>query len=363
MVIEEDISKRITSLRFLLIMFIVFLHSILLIYGVITPFEFVLINQYKVFGFVHKLFTNLAASSVGVFFIFSSFLQYIKNYEYKTLVIKKIKGLLVPYIIWISLAVFTIPLLKLIIARVAPWLFSEPDNISILRYKLSDWIGIYTGLFRPLQNPYISQFWFIRDLFFLSIISPVLLSIEKKLPFLQFFIVIFLLISNFDVKPFIYNERIITAYFFYLIGMYWAIYDIKLLNFVDKFKWKSCLILLLIMLLISNKIKLNVYVNTTFPIIIMMLKLSKIIIQNDRLFLISKNLSPYSFFLFAIHMPFIMDSYIIKFWMKIFPMNNLFFWLVNYFIASSLIIVIGTCIGFVLRKFCKPIYVLLNGGR
>ena len=59
----------------------------------------------------------------------------------------------------------------------------------------------------------------------------------------------------------------------------------------------------------------------------------------------------------------IMLSLFQSLWIHIFPMKNTFFCLFEYFGVSFLIVFVGTLAGIVLKKFCRPIFNILNGGR
>ena len=95
---------------------------------------------------------------------------------------------------------------------------------------------------------------------------------------------------------------------------------------------------------------------------ILVLKLSKLPAENERIFSIAKKLSVYSFFLYAIHMP-ALNELLKQVWLKFFPMKNTFFCLFEYFGVSFITILLSIGTGALLRKLCPPLFVLLNGGR
>ena len=69
-VIPEEISKRITSLRFLLIVFVVFLH-------VLTVYD-----NTNLWIFIRTSFLNVCNTAVPLFFLFASYLQFRKEDKY-----------------------------------------------------------------------------------------------------------------------------------------------------------------------------------------------------------------------------------------------------------------------------------------
>ena len=84
--------------------------------------------------------------------------------------------------------------------------------------------------------------------------------------------------------------------------------------------------------------------------------------KNDTVYSAAAYLSAYSFFLYAIHGPALLDV-AKKLWIHYLPMKNTFFCLLEYFGVSFLVIIIGTSVGIILRKICLPLFSLLNGGR
>ena len=74
-----------------------------------------------------------------------------------------------------------------------------------------------------------------------------------------------------------------------------------------------------------------------------------------------KILAEYSFFLYAVHTPFLGTS-INKISQQIIPLHGILC-LVQFLLASFLTIVFGTIFGILLNKICSPAFRLLNGGR
>lgn len=91
------------------------------------------------------------------------------------------------------------------------------------------------------------------------------------------------------------------------------------------------------------------------------LKLSSSFIKHQNLYGKLKYLAGYSFFLYAVHTPFLGTS-INKISQKIIPLHGILC-LVQFLLASFLTIVFGTIFGILLNKICSPAFSLLNGGR
>lgn len=92
------------------------------------------------------------------------------------------------------------------------------------------------------------------------------------------------------------------------------------------------------------------------------LKLSGSISRNQKPFNLAEKFSPFSFFLFAVHMPFLLAC-VQNLWLRFLPMKNPVFCLLEYFGANIVIVALGTFAGVILRKICPMLFGILNGGR
>ena len=363
-------SKRITSLRFLLIVFVIFIHNCYtneLIQNIIEQGGEPPVFVENEVGHWIKLFITygIARSAVPLFFMFASFLQTKKNYDYATLLKKRTKSLLLPFIIWNLINIFYFGGLKLIVAKIAPHYIGHPEY-NMFTWTLSDWISKILGYKHggnwAVEMPTIVyQFWFIRDLIILVIISPLLSLLIKKFPNAVLFLIAALYFIQVR-KNFVETQ----ALFFYIIGIYWAIYDFQLFETVDRITWLEAIVLFSFSFFYTYTVGRGDHTTEHYIMVVfgcfILLKLSLFIVQNEKLYSICAALSGYSFFLFCIHAP-ILNIIISKYWIRFFPMKNTFFSMLQYFIPSFLVIIIGTGVGILLKKICPPLFRLLNGGR
>lgn len=356
--ITDSTSKRISSLRYLLIVFVVFIHATNIYVSKESDFIGNNINFPNMIQFLISY--GFAYSSVPLFLLFSSYLQFKKNYKYSTLLKKKTKSILIPFFLWPLLNIALFAFAKILLSKIVPSLVDSP-NIEQSGWTFSDWITAFFGITfdKPYYaNCYVIQFWFLRDLFILILISPFLKLLIDKFPFCTLLAILFL---NFTViKIFFFNSGSIL---YYVLGIYWAKYDFDLFKFSDELKWKALIPLFLIFCFIN--IKFLSAVTMFFASLIsclMLLKFSSLIVKNEKLFALSKNLSKFSFWIFAIHMPFLLRA-IQKVWTKIFPASSSFLCLAEYFGVAILTVAISTLAGIILRKICPPFFRLLNGGR
>lgn len=218
-------------------------------------------------------------------------------------------------------------------------------------------IGYGTGDGIP---EFAGQFWFVRDLFILVIVSPIIQFLLKKFKLGFFILVCITYILKINIY-FVSTE----ALFFYVSGLYWGYYNFNLFKIIDKIKFSEVIIVWIFSFLwefIGFDEGNAIGSFTELSSCVLLLKLSANIIKNEKIYNIANYLSGFSFFLYAIHMP-LLSEYLKKLWIHFFPMKNGFFCLFEYFGVTILIVVIGTGIGIVLKKICPKLFILLNGGR
>ena len=134
-------------------------------------------------------------------------------------------------------------------------------------------------------------------------------------------------------------------------------------NLADKISYFEYMILLLLTTVVNISKTENISLHGLGTIFscLFFLKLSLSIIKNEKLFALSKYLAGYSFFLYAIHTPFLGTS-LNKISWQIIPLHGLGC-LVQFILPALVCVFIGTAIGIVLKKLCPPLYKIFNGSR
>lgn len=367
--IPEENSKRITSLRFLLIVLVVFIHNNFTVESIAESIENggadILFVQ-NAFGKWIQLFITqgIARCAVPLFFLFAAYLQGVKNDDYRTLIKKKTKSLFMPFIIRTAIYGFYFAGLKLIVLKIAPQFIQNPQSTA-LSWAPIDWIHKIFG-YKLKENGELElpgfayQFWFIRDLIILIVISPVLKFCIKKFP-IGFFILITILFLG-QLQLYFIAEQ---ALFFYCMGLYWAFFDFQLFKLIDKITWFESAGLFLFTFIVAHVFYNGKGIFYWFMVLsacIIFLKISKTIVIKEKIFNLAQYLAGFSFFLFAIHTP-LLNEWLKKLWLHFFPMKNTFFSLFEYFGVAFLNICIGTGSGIVMKKIFPKLFYILIGGR
>ena len=365
-IIPEETSKRITALRFLLAMLVVFIHNNYTIKGITESVEKgspnIIFNPNIISEWIQRFISQgIARCAVPLFFLFAAYLQSKKFDSYLLLLKKKFKGLVIPYVIWVGLYLLCFSLVKVIVVKIAPSLFGNP-SATMFEWSKMDWLHKIIGYGVDGQGlpEAAAQFWFVRDLVILVFISPIIYFFMKscKVGFIVLISISYILC----IKIYFVSTE---GLFFYVLGLYWGYFNFDLFKQIDKIKLFESILVFFLCFIGTHTIYGEESVIGNFMHIsacIILLKISKELVLNKRLYNLASYFAGYSFFLYAIHMPVLNES-LRRVWLHYFPMKNAFFCLFEYFGVTILTIVIGTSIGILLKKVCPPLFVVLNGGR
>ena len=374
--IGRKTSRRITSLRFLLAVFVVFIHNNFTAKSIAEIFQDTSVQTafcQNAFGKWTQLFISdgIAWCAVPLFFLFAAYLAARKDDSYPVMLRKKAKSLLLPFVLWTGLYVFFYGGIKLLVLRIAPQFILNP-NETVLSWTAADWLHKILGynaekIDPGLQNipsslPELTvQFWFVRDLLILFALSPILKCLIRKFPasFLALVCVPFFA----DVPGVLFVRT--DALLFFCLGTYWGIYDIPLFERIDRISWAEVAVLFALTFVFGNMFDGEKNVMRQFMVIfscVLMLKCSALIERNERAFAAAEYLAPMSFWLFAVHNP-LLNGFLVKLWLHFFPMTTPARCLAEYFCVNILTVVLGTASGLLLRKICPPLFSVLNGGR
>lgn len=352
--VDSILSKRINSLRFLLIVFVVFIHNY------VTKVNFSDGTEiYEIPLYVEKtrylISQIIARVAVPLFFLISGFLHYIKETKYATTLKKKCRTILLPYILWNILSI-----LFFFVAQ--SFSFTKPYFINniIRNFSIIDWVDVFIGKFtalREYQYPLVYQFWFLRDLFILYLLYIFIKKIVDKFPFSTFVILCLLWVNN--IKIYILSNE---ALLFFTLGYYIVKYSLDYKK-LDAIKLMD--ILLVYIATITIELFLSEYVPTVHKINIIIgsivfIKLTNCFIQNIKINNMFIWLGKYAFFVYAIHEPCL--TIMKKLSVKIVPMKG--WWiLLQYFGIVFFGIIIFLIIGIIVKKLFPKIYGILTGGR
>lgn len=331
------LSNKFRTLSFISIVMVVYLHS----YIPMDSENIISITQY----FFSQEITRIA---VPIFFIISGFL-FFRNIKYFNLSLycykiqRRIKSLLIPYLIFSGLGFIFIYVVQQIMNIQS---YEQIVNLKLLEY-------LYIFLFKPIG---CYQLWFIRDLFILSLLSPCIYYGLKK--FKIYLILCLFLLWILGIQYFITIESV----FFFTIGAYLSCYQISILKY--KMHTRLSILVLIIWFIIAffNVYHRDLYYFHCIGILIGIICIWFLydLIYNKFDKYILSTLFSYSFFIYLTHEPLL--TIIKRGLLAILgesPISILIIYIISPIITIALCIIGGR---FLKNKYNK-LYLIITGGR
>lgn len=318
MTASKENSRRISIVRFVMIIGVVLLH---------TPpanafFEggegwFVLFQAF----FQSAMFrtTVPVLTFISAYLLFSSNLDCDPVKLYK----KKFKTLVVPFIVFNGLVLLTVYLLQYRAGAAVLYTTYLPDASA------ARWVDAAFGyLHAPINYPLN----FLRDLIVLILLTPLFSLLVRNSPLLGLLLVALYFMGDHDTALVLRNRMPVMFY----LGALAAVYNWNI-NILDKYAGACfCLFLGLCALIVIFKIRNNTYLGFLAPFLIW--PASKLI-DNTRVGTFFASASKYTFFIYIAHAPFIALS------AKLYPGVQSFiplpvYWLLTPVVVSALLIAI-----------------------
>ena len=162
-------SRTIDVLRFLLIFYVVLIHSYSSTRGMVEAGDF---SGYRFVSFLFSL--EIAQVAVPSLFFISGYLFFCRPQPYGMKLRKETRSLLVPYLLWNGLILSMYFCLQSIPALSH---FFSGSNLPVRDYDLKDFFrafwdgGDWNG---GNGTPILHQFWYIRNLIILGLASPLI---------------------------------------------------------------------------------------------------------------------------------------------------------------------------------------------
>ncbi len=356
--IDKNSSERLNILRFPLIVGVVFVHA----YGTNIELSTGVVGvdtPSYLSDFIRDLISKgVAHVAVPLFFLMSGYFFFlgfswsIENYRNK--LHSRLRTLLVPFLFWNVTILLLLALAQYIPAT---QIFFSGENALISSFGIYEYVNAIFGLD---SFPIAYQFWFIRDLMVMVLLTPLIQLILKRRPEV-FFAAIFLL-WFFDYWP-IYVPSV-EAFLFFYVGAYFAYSSVSLFVF-DRFGsaiLSSYLVVLLIDTL-SKEYDFNIYIHKVGLLlgVISALYISKVIVGKERI----KNALIWaggcSFFVFATHEPLL--KVLKKVIYKTVSPNSDMVVLFLYIVIPIIVIVLSILLYLAVKKVAPKVLSAITGGR
>lgn len=170
----------------------------------------------------------IAKCAVPGFFFVSGLLLFHKPFTWKENVRKKLRSLVVPYLLLNSFWIMVFYISQRI-PFTRPF-FGQPINI-VRNWSAYDWLNAYLGICRQDNSaiPILGVTWFMRDLFVLNLIAPALKWIMDRLPKITFAALCVMLIFGINTRLFFLRRDALVffcfGYFFVKRGLHFSDLD------------------------------------------------------------------------------------------------------------------------------------------
>jgi len=351
--VDKILSDKMKILSFISMIMILYLHS----YNIDNVLNFIdkgsMFYSINIFiqNFISQGITRIA---VPMFFLISGFL-FFNNFalsDYRKIIFKKVKTLLIPYIFWSSLVVFIYFIIQLL-----PQFHHFFVNELIRTYSFSELI--MTTYVDPKNYP----LWFMRDLMIMILISPLILYLlkKKKKIFLSITFLTWLII----------DEKNSDTLLFFSLGAYFALFNKNILS-IQSNKTLIFIICISYTLLLFLKTTLISFSNNHNELILLMLHKFNILLGIILIWYTSNNiviffkmkklwyLTEYTFLFYVFHEPLL--SILTKGGIS-FLGNGSMISLILYLLIPIIIIPFLVLIGRGLKNYMPELANIITGNR
>lgn len=350
--IDDQTSRRISLLRFVLIILVVYLHSYNLT-GITFEYGIYEMHVPLWMSLVQETISNIVARcAVPLLFLLSSLLLYAKPFNWLHNIGRKARTLLLPFLIWNSLWI-----LAFFIAQSIP--FFQPyfagDEHLVAGFGPLEWLQAYFPL--KSDEVFCPPLWFLSDLFRLNLLAGALGWLCKKLPALTLAVTGCLWLLDIEIYL-VRNEALL----FFVLGCFISQHGLRAES-LDRLRWLD------LGVVYAAGIALELWMGQSWPLLhkvnilvgcIFFIKLSKALAQKTSPTGVFARLAQYSFIIYVAHE---YTQTLLKKLALIYLPREAWVFLLTYLLLPLLVIGLCLLLGFVLRRFLPPVYRVVTGSR
>ena len=188
-------------------------------YGMVSDEYNFVFSEWNTYEFLKLLFSQtLVKVTIPVFFVISGYLFFsnVKVWSfcvYREKIIRRIRRLFIPYLVWNLLMAFKLKILSWDIF----WVFWKPAGKQI------DWLGNEQLMTAPINLP----LWFLRDLIVMSLLTPIIYIVIRRFGYRLIVLLTIFYLSG--LYAFIPGLSAYAVYFF-TIGAFLSIHKMNLIE-------------------------------------------------------------------------------------------------------------------------------------
>lgn len=352
-------SNRITFMRAICMVMIIFLHQYaeeINLNGITIEF-----GKYSFCGgFEYVISRIITFSAVPLFYLISSILLYSKEFTWINNMKKKIKTLILPYVIWISLYI-----LVYFIGQSLPQtrVFFANAGRLVSNMTIFDFIGAYCGIIG--QGIFVNALWFLRDLILLNILAIVIKKAIDKFPGLCMLGIVLLWVLGGTPLTFVLNTQSIC---FFSLGYYVVKYKKRMATIDTIPLWELIISYLVLLLLeyrfyvLDNSLRISAHAFTVVIGITVIIRISGLICNSDKIICpkIFRLIAQYSFFIYVTHD--LVQTILKKITSTIFE-QTLEIQFLEYLLVPIMTCIICMVFAIGLERIVPSLYSVLSGSR
>lgn len=360
-------SRTVNLARILLIVGLVFLHYLRFPNSTLWPSIGLNLNEHSIATFVSSAVFFFFLSAVPLLSMISGWLFFsFGNKDPLQTILARIPrrftSLYLPLVFWN--AVFMVVLYTLYRTNMHYLLFAEL-NVNFSSAGLREYIN---GIFALTTRPIAFQFWFVRDLFVTALVSPLLLFVARRAPWLGAAAIGTAWICAWPMVIFLRPD---VPFFFYL----GALVRLKQLPVTMSLR-ATMVVLAVFVAMVCLRALAPLVVDLSGNIMPEWLRVVTALMrfvgvaacwgllqhmaQTPRGIGVSEY-SGLAFFLHSAHWPLIA---FLKIWLwPLMPAENDLWMLVHDFTCVALTVIIGLGLGILLNRYAPSAFALMNGGR
>lgn len=358
---KKEISLLVDNLRMPMMIGIVFIHTHFFKY-----IDAQTLQSLSAYNAVSYIITDLICQLfVPAFFIIAGYFFFKEKQLtpelYRTKLTKRFFSLVVPFLFWNALMLMIMLVQEKYLGATSSRMGTMTD------YSFSDWLYAFfddnrsSTIYDNPGQPASVQFWFIRDLILICLISPLIYWIVRTNKYLSLVLLIVIYFLPWHIPHL--NNLSIT---YFGIGVWLQIYDIDFIGCAKKGLWGLLLISLIGMtgnyFAEQNDILYAIKACRIVFILSGLLVVVAIVchLQQKRGHLLPSYIEQSSFFVFAYHI--VPTAILCQLACRLLPHNSLCL-IIAYLTIPFVITAIGVAISIFLHRFMPRFTAIITGGR
>ena len=360
---SEYLSKKISFMSLISMIAVVFIHAYNYTDTFLQPHTLITEGLHPVACVQYAISNALARFAVPMFFMISGFLFFYRKEFGSSFYVKQVKKRCRSV-----LSVFVIfSVISFVVCHLV-FKFTGAGVIGMIDERISK--NLFYVLF---QNPFAFQLWFLAQLFIMSIVSPLIYFLIKRLRFIFPVILACLWFADKQLVVGGYTLFNSDAYMFFTLGAYIAVNGLNFKRLFEKTENKKMCIISLVLwfavvtiyTIFSATAEKSSFIQLILFKLSVLLGIVSMWLSYDRLDArllehpVTKTLSENNFMVYLLHEPLLH----IIFMSTVTYFKSDIIHILLYFVLPVIIILLCAYIGKILRNKCPRLNSILTGGR